>query len=365
MRGSRNTLGRRAGILIAATLIPLTAAACGPVEREATPPGAAGRPAAIDPAQIPTPAPTPAEITPGTPTPGPEAELTGPQSENEGQAAADAPVDRVPTAPASTSPAAPPPAPLPAPAPARTPAPALAGAASAGSGGELTDQGRRAFTAGNGHTGRYLLYAAGIDPSKPVGLIVYLDGTGEFGVDNPDSPYVLGGSSGLVATGKARNMITLAVESPDQSCECWHTGDTSGYADFLAALIEEQFGAYPVGEVWLTGFSSGAQEVTRFLVPRHPEIMRLGGGWVVFGGGGPPAGNASAVTIPAMAGVRGHWFTGTADTSVPMTAAWGAQAGERFYARRGVVTSGEYPSGVGHALDGRLGRTVAQVIDAS
>jgi hypothetical protein len=155
-------------------------------------------------------------------------------------------------------------------------------------------------------------------------------------------------------------MITLAVESPNQSCECWHTGDTSGYADFLAGLIENQLGKYPVSELWLSGFSSGAQEITRFLVPRHPELMRLGGGWVVFGGGGPPADGGSAVTAARMAGVRGHWFTGTADTAVPLTASWGAQAGERFYAGRGVVTSSEYPSGVGHALDGRLGPTVAR-----
>src|SRR3954449_11297870 len=86
-------------------------------------------------------------------------------------------------------------------------------------------------------------------------------------------------------------MITLAVESPNQSCECWHTGDTSGYADFLAALIEaKRLGAYAISDVWRTGFSSGAQEITRFLVPRHPELMRVGGGWGGVGGGGPAAG---------------------------------------------------------------------------
>ena len=157
-------------------------------------------------------------------------------------------------------------------------------------------------------------------------------------------------------------MITLAVESPNQSCECWHTGDTGGYADFLAALIETQLGNYPISEVWLVGFSSGAQEITRFLVPRHPELMRLGGGWVVFGGGGPPAGGTS-LTAAQMAGVRGHWYTGTADTAVPLTASWGAQAGESWYANRGVITSHEWPAGVGHGLDGRFGRTVAQLID--
>jgi len=250
----------------------------------------------------------------------------------------------------------------------RTPAAVRTAAAAGtnGSGGAFTDQPRATFTAGNGLSGRYLLYAGGIDRTRPVGLVVYLDGTGEYGVDNPTSSYALGGPSGLVATAKARNLITLAVESPNQSCECWHTGNTSDYADFLAALIEAKgLGAYPISDVWLTGFSSGAQEVTRFLVPRHPELMRLGGGWVVFGGGGPPADGGAAVTAARMAGVRGHWFTGQNDTSVPLTASWGAQAGERWYAGRGVTTSHEWPAGVGHSLDGRLGRTVAAVIDGS
>ena len=203
-----------------------------------------------------------------------------------------------------------------------------------------------------------------MDPSRPVGLVVYVDGTGEYGVDNPTASYALGGSDGLVAAAKQRNMVTLAVESPNQSCECWHTGDTAAYADFLADLIEKQFAAYPIDEVWLAGFSSGAQEITRFLVPRHPELMRVGGGWVVFGGGGPPAASGSAVTAARMAGVRGHWFTGTADTAVPLTASWGARAGESWYAGRGVRVSSEYPSGVGHGLFGKLGSTVGRMIDA-
>jgi hypothetical protein len=134
-----------------------------------------------------------------------------------------------------------------APAPvAAAPAPVAAAAAPGGSGGTFTDRARRSFTAGNGQTGNYLLYTGGMDPAKPVGLVVYVDGTGEYGVDNPTSSYALGGSSGRVASSRARNMMTLAVESPNQSCECWHTGDTSGYADFLAGFIENQLSKYPV-----------------------------------------------------------------------------------------------------------------------
>jgi len=247
--------------------------------------------------------------------------------------------------------------------PAITLAAATTAATSGGSGGSYTDQARRSFTARNGLTGRYLTYAAGIDRTRPVALVVYADGTGEYGVDNPTSSYALGGSAGLVANARSRNAITLAVESPNQSCECWHTGNTSGYADFLADLVEKQLASYPVSEVWLTGFSSGSQEVTRFLVPRHPELLRFGGGWVLFGGGGPPAASGANVTAARMSGVRGHWYTGTADTAVPLTASWGAQAGERWYAARGVTTSHEWPEGVGHTLGGKLGRTVGRIMD--
>ena len=400
MRSSLSTTGRRASVLTVAALVSLATAACGPADLQVGAAGTAGpadvsSQAAIDQplslgdaptapsSAVPTPVPTPTAPAPTTPAQPqqqvPVAGSTGSEAEDvAGSAAAAVPAEVVPGAPQAAATADPgrrkrdsssgrsTSAPAPAPAPvAAAAAPAAAGASTGGAGGTFTDQARRSFTAGNGQSGNYLLYAGGIDPAKPVGLVVYVDGTGEFGVDNPTSSYALGGSSGLVASSRARNMMTLAVESPNQSCECWHTGDTSGYADFLAGLIESQLSKYPVSEVWLSGFSSGAQEITRFLVPRHPELMRLGGGWVVFGGGGPPADGGSAVTAARMAGVRGHWFTGTADTSVPLTASFGAQAGERFYAGRGVVTSSEYPAGVGHALDGRLGRTVGQLIDAS
>ncbi|SNS38222.1 hypothetical protein SAMN04488107_2320 [Geodermatophilus saharensis] len=406
MRSSLSAAGRRAGVLAAAALVCLTTAACDPagLQLGATAPSGApdassqagtassapladAAPSSTVPAPVPTPpAEVPAEATVQPPVEAPvetpAAEATEPTEPTE---AAEAPVDDavtdeaddvvaedVPAAPQAAAAAgtgrsgAAPTAGRSSGAPASAAAAATAaGGSTGGSGGSYTDQPRQSFRAGNGQTGNYLVYAGGIDPARAVGLVVYVDGTGEYGVDNPDSSYALGGPSGLVATSRARNMVTLAVESPNQSCECWHTGDTAAYADFLAELVERQLAAYPVTEVWLAGFSSGAQEITRFLVPRHPELMRLGGGWVVFGGGGPPADGGAAVTAARMAGVRGHWFTGTADTAVPLTASWGAQAGERFYADRGVVTSHEWPAGVGHGLDGRLGRTVGQLVDGS
>ncbi|MGY1617073.1 hypothetical protein ACI797_10045 [Geodermatophilus sp. SYSU D00691] len=350
----------------------LDAAGAGPsASADAGEPGDAGVPSPAGAAATPHDDALPAVPAPeaGEPVEEPATGSSEPATEVPPPPAAESPEESVPEAAEEVQPESAPPASpsgtRPAAAAAAAAAGTGAGATSGGSGGAFTDRPRSTFTAANGQSGRYLLYAGGIDPSRPVGLVVYADGTGEYGVDNPTSPYALGGPSGLVAAAKARNAITLAVESPNQACECWHTGDTSAYADFLADLIETQLENYPIDELWLSGFSSGAQEVTRFLVPRHPELLRVGGGWVVFGGGGPPADGGAGVTTARMAGVRGHWYTGTADTAVPLTAAWGAQAGERWYAGRGVVASHEWPAGVGHALDGRLGSTVGRLLDAS
>ncbi|MGY1806356.1 hypothetical protein ACI8AF_03220 [Blastococcus sp. SYSU D00669] len=379
MRTSLSPVRRCARVVAAVALISLTAA-CGPedlgLDAAGAGPSASADAGAPGDAGVPSPAGAgtphddglPAVPAPeaGEPVEEPATASPEPATEVPPPPAAESPEESVPEAPEEVQPESAPPASPSGTRPAAAAGtPSGTGTPSGGSGGAFTDRPRSTFTAANGQSGRYLLYAGGIDPSRPVGLVVYADGTGEYGVDNPTSPYALGGPSGLVAAAKARNAITLAVESPDQACECWHTGDTSAYADFLADLIETQLENYPVDELWLTGFSSGAQEVTRFLVPRHPELLRVGGGWVVFGGGGPPADGGAGVTAARMAGVRGHWYTGTADTAVPLTAAWGAQAGERWYAGRGVVTSHEWPVGVGHALDGRLGSTVGRLLDAS
>src|SRR3954465_9552324 len=73
------------------------------------------------------------------------------------------------------------------PAPAATPVAlrTASSAATTGSGSSFTDQPRTTCPPAHGLTGRYLLCAGGIGRTRPVGLVVYVDGTGEFGVDNP------------------------------------------------------------------------------------------------------------------------------------------------------------------------------------
>src|SRR5699024_427165 len=82
------------------------------------------------------------------------------------------------------------------------------------------------FTA-NGITAKYHLYAEGLDHSKPIGLLVYGDGSAEYGLENPKSPYLLAGNVGLRETAKKHNMVLLTPMAPGTNCtdgdgDCWY-----------------------------------------------------------------------------------------------------------------------------------------------
>jgi poly(3-hydroxybutyrate) depolymerase len=241
-----------------------------------------------------------------------------------------------------------------------------------GSGGPLTDRTFLTFT-GAGYTAQYHLYSAGIDRSRPVGLLVYADGTGEYGFENPSATYSLGGINGVVAVAKRHNMVLLTPSSPNRACQCWEQGDPTGYSDYLAALIESVYGQYDIDRdrVWLGGYSTGAQLTTRFMFPRHSELM-TGGGTIVIGGGGAPAVTADDFPASLKADMHMHWDTGELDTDTNGSAAgglnslngpYGAKAGEAWYADRGFRTSHDYPAGVGHARNGQFGTIIERVLD--
>jgi hypothetical protein len=231
--------------------------------------------------------------------------------------------------------------------------------------GPLTN--RTASFSAAGHTANYLIYAEGIDTSRPVGLLVYADGTGEYGLQNPTSSYAIGGSAGLAAVARAHNMVLVAPFSPNTSCRCWEQGDAAGYANYLAALIGAVQAQYGTDDLWMSGYSSGAQAATRFLFPAHPELWAGGGGVIAIGGGGAPAGRATSIPASIRDNVVLRWDTGALDTGSnggfnALSGSYGAQAGERWYAGQGFDTAIVVPAGVGHGRSGEFGRIVGGFI---
>jgi hypothetical protein len=214
-----------------------------------------------------------------------------------------------------------------------------------------------------GHTADYRVFAEGIDTARPVGLLVYIDGTGEYGVENPTSSYAIGGSAGLAAVARAHNMVLVAPFSPNRSCECWEQGDAAGYAKYLASLIGAVQAQYSADDLWVAGYSSGSQAATRFLFPVHPGLWARGGGVIAIGGGGAPASRSTSIPASIRDAVVMRWDTGALDTGSgggfnALSGPYGAQAGERWYAGQGFDTAIVVPAGVGHARNGQFGRIV-------
>jgi len=230
-----------------------------------------------------------------------------------------------------------------------------------GSGGAFTDATFRTYTAAGGLTGQYHLYAAGLDSTRSIGLMIHFHGDGAYEFNNPNSSYSLGGTTGIRAQAAAHNMILLAAKSPDTqgTVTWWESGVAN--ADYARDLITSvALSRYNIDteRIWLVGYSGGAQFVTQFLFPLYPSLAN-GGGAVVFGGGGAPRVTARPFPADLREDFPMHWYTGAADTS-GYNALLDAQRGSEYYARAGFPTSLETPAGVGHDLSGRFGPVVGQ-----
>jgi predicted esterase len=247
--------------------------------------------------------------------------------------------------------------------------PALA-VSSGGSGGARTDQTNRYFSAG-GVTSRYHLYAAGLDWSKPVGLLVYADGSGEYGLAHPTSSYLLGGSNGLVAVAKRHNMVLLTPRAPGAACSaggvCWH--ETSSGISAAAKtrwsydLVRSVKGQYNIdlARVAVGGYSSGAQWAMQRFAPAYASSVMVDGVFVGISFGGQPI-STPTFTAGHKLNVPYVWDTGDRDGAYTTTASYGVRAGRRWYQSNGFTTELHVVSGTGHARAGEFGSIVSREI---
>lgn len=232
-----------------------------------------------------------------------------------------------------------------------------------GHGGAYGDRLNQTFTARNGLSSQHHIYAAGIQQGKAAGLLLQFHGDGAYEFRNPGSSYSLGGSDGIVAQARKRGYIAVPVLAPDRSgpVTWWENGAAN--ADYVADLVDSLKRQYNVEseDIWLVGFSGGAQFITQFYLPRHASQID-GGGLVAFGGGGSPRVRANGFASGLVKDFRMHWYTGANDT-VGFDALGAARAGANWYSRRGFETNFESPAGVGHRLNGRFGPVVARHLD--
>jgi poly(3-hydroxybutyrate) depolymerase len=245
-------------------------------------------------------------------------------------------------------------------------APASA-ATTGGSGGALTNRLNQSFT-GAGLTSTYHVFAAGLDWAKPVGLMMYVDGSGGYGYDNPNSTYLLDadGAAGLVQVAKNNNLLLVVPNAPPPNCSnadnCWYNESTSPNATAKAgwsnALMTNIKGQYNIDQdrIVVGGYSSGAQWTTRWFLPLYGEAQSVDLA-VPISFGGAPAVSANFSTAYKAATVV-SFDTGTADTGTDGaygTASYQSVGGYNWYTSNGFKTDKTWVAGEDHSRDDQFG----------
>lgn len=234
--------------------------------------------------------------------------------------------------------------------------------------GPLTDRTNLTFT-GTKYTSKYHLYAGGLDWGRPVGLLIYADGSGEWGLKHPNSDYLLAGRDGMVAVAKRNNMVLLTPFSPNKSCSdgdgsCWYMGDSAGYAKWAEQLTKNVEASYPVAvnRVAFGGYSSGAELATYWWVPTGAAQRTMTDGVIVaISYGGAPKGMPFTTPDPAFkANVNLVWNVGANDRAAKKN----ATKGEAWYRARGWTTHLTVLPGVTHDRDGQFGKVMEAAVRA-
>lgn len=241
---------------------------------------------------------------------------------------------------------------------------------SGGVGGPGQDQQFLSFTH-EGLTSKYHLYAAGLDWTKPVGILIYCDGTGEYGLNNPNTSYLMAGENGLAAVAKRHNLILLTPMAPGGKCDsasgvCWyqHSGSVSmaQKTAWSVALIEHVYTRYNVDKtrVCFGGYSSGAEWAAHFFGPKAASSLVSDGVGVCISYGGYYGGTPT-ISDTFKRNVVMTWDVGDSGTTETAALA-AARRGEAWYRGQGFKTSLTVVPGQTHSRSGQFGAVVDREI---
>ncbi|MGB3593309.1 MAG: hypothetical protein WBG89_12775 [Ornithinimicrobium sp.] len=238
----------------------------------------------------------------------------------------------------------------------------------------LTDRTGLSFTS-SGVTSTYHLYAEGLNWTEPVGMMIYTDGSGEYGLAHPRSNYLLGGKDGLVAVAKRHNMVLVTPRAPGGGCSdgegvCWY-GASSGIspaqkAEWAEDLVSDVQSDYPIdtSRIAVGGYSSGAQMMTQHWIPSGAAERTMQAGVVVsISYGGAPRRSVQTSEVFKRT-VHLNWNTGSEDAAYTSGHRDGVKRGLSWYADQGFDTSLDVELGVGHGRSRAFGRIMeAQIVE--
>jgi hypothetical protein len=256
------------------------------------------------------------------------------------------------------------------------------GSTTGGSGGPLTDRTSVAYTNPTGTSSVGHIYAAGLDWTKRVGVLVYTDGSGEFGLANTSSTYLLAGTNGLIAVAKRLNMVLVTPRAPGNGCTdgdgvCWYLASNDGTPlatkikwsdDFIHDQVLTKYNI-DQARVCIAGYSSGAQFTAEYYGPQYASAWMQDGLLLSISFGGSPKVTANYPTAFKQ-NVAAVWDVGANDPSYQDSGSFGVQAGYDWYTSNGFTTTElNVVAGTGHARDGQFGaiceREITQHVPAA
>lgn len=239
--------------------------------------------------------------------------------------------------------------------------------------GDLSVPTSFSYTDSDDETSDCIFYAA---DGAPVGLVVYLDGDGQFfhsqGGQSQDerSPGGLAGVGGVVEAAGARGFDVVSVRSPGDD-GMWWLEDQDGKIRYLEETLDyvaAECGAN-MDQLWLVGYSGGSEFISQRFFPAYAERMP-GGGFINFGGGDAPEERAAAFSGDAKERLSLNWVTGTRD--VPSNSLDGfdgighARNSLAYYRSAGFGhTWSEWPDDDHGSITEKFGRYVGRVLDAA
>lgn len=236
---------------------------------------------------------------------------------------------------------------------------------------------QRSHTA-DGRSYGYHVVAEGIDPTRPIGMVVYLEGDYWYAADSVYKNPRGAAMTAMAREANRRNMVLVVPQTPrplrsGYGYIWWHSSEREGNNVWLSALLERLYAGYPMldrSRHWFLGYSGGAEFATFEFYARRPESVVSGGGAVLVAGGGmhDAPGKTTFYSLPSAAfrrSVHLQWYVGDQDgvgsTNPPTWSAYRAtQIGEQTYRAAGFTrTSRTVLTGLDHGeydLAGLLAR---------
>lgn len=208
---------------------------------------------------------------------------------------------------------------------------------------------KKSFVSKEGVEGEYLIYTV---PDSE-GVLLWLHGDGAYEFSNPDSKEYLDGKDGIKAVAKKKNLTLIVPKTPSK--ETWWE-DGANNSDYLIQLIN----SIPHHQnLWIGGFSGGAEITTYWLISKLNQLGIKKGGSVLFGGGGSPEEENITDSVKKNKIIKGDfpmiWIVGENDTGDandkdPFNALEVSLQGQEFYKKQGWKTQRIVLKNFGHVL---------------